>query len=51
MSEFNETIAHITCQKCGKHWQVLNEAGTDWDEQATAEQYQSGEHDCAPVEE
>ena len=44
--EFNESIAHITCNLCGKRWQVLNEEGTDWDETATAEQYHAEQHDC-----
>jgi hypothetical protein len=51
MSEINEQISHITCNLCGKQWQVLNEEGTDWDEQATAESYQSGQHICEPPQE
>lgn len=34
----------------GKRWQVLNEDGTDWDEQATAEQYHAEQHDCKELE-
>lgn len=44
--EFNPNISHITCNLCGKHWQVLNDDGTDWDEQATAAQYHAEPHDC-----
>jgi hypothetical protein len=47
MNDINENIAHITCNKCGKHWQVLNEDGTDWDEPATAEVYHSENHACS----
>lgn len=47
--EFNESIAHITCNLCGKRWQVLNEEGTDWDEQATASIYHAEQHDCQNV--
>ena len=47
--EFNEAIAHITCNLCGKRWQVLNEECTDWDEAATAEQYHAEQHDCQNV--
>ena len=50
MSEINPNIAHISCNLCGKQWQVLNEEGTEWDEQATAEQYQSEEHVCTGAE-
>lgn len=46
MSDINESIAHISCNLCGKQWQVLNEDGTDWDEQATAAQYHTEQHDC-----
>lgn len=46
MDEFKPNIAHITCQICGKAWQVLNEDGTDWDEQKTAEAYGDGTHVC-----
>ena len=46
MENFNPNISHITCNLCGKRWQVLNEDGTDWDEQATAELYQSENHQC-----
>jgi Fe2+ or Zn2+ uptake regulation protein len=46
MNNINESIAHITCNNCGKQWQVLNEEETDWDEQLTAEQYHSKEHNC-----
>jgi hypothetical protein len=31
----NESIARITCP-CGQEVQVVNEAGDDWDEAATA---------------
>ena len=48
MNDINETIAHITCNKCDKRWQVLNEDGTDWDEQATASVYQADQHACQP---
>ena len=50
MENFNQNIAHISCNKCGKQWQVLNEGGTDWDEQATAEQYHAEEHNCTGAE-
>jgi hypothetical protein len=50
MENINPNIAHISCNLCGKQWQVLNEEGTEWDEQATAEQYQSEEHNCNPAE-
>ena len=46
MYDINENIARISCNECGKQWQVLNEDGTDWDEQATAEQYHAEEHQC-----
>jgi hypothetical protein len=46
MNEINESIAHISCQHCGKKWQVLNDEGTDWNEPATAELYQSEDHNC-----
>ena len=46
MNEINESIAHISCNLCGKQWQILNEEGTDWDEQLTAEQYHAEQHDC-----
>lgn len=39
MDEFNQNVAHISCPKCNRKWQVLNEDGTDWDEVATASQY------------
>ena len=29
MSEINPNIAHISCNLCGKQWQVLNEEGTE----------------------
>lgn len=35
---YTEGIAHITCD-CGHVFQVLNEAGDDWDEAATAKAY------------
>ena len=44
----NPNISHITCQICGKSWQVLNEEGTDWDEQKTAEGYHAENHNCQP---
>jgi len=50
MNEINESIAHITCNLCGKHWQVLNEEGTDWDEPTTSEEYHSEQHNCNPKE-
>lgn len=46
MDEINDSIAHITCNLCNKRWQVLNEGGTDWDEQATAALYNSEPHVC-----
>jgi hypothetical protein len=50
MENFDQTKAHISCNKCGKQWQVLSEDGTDWDEQATAEQHHAEEHDCKGAE-
>ena len=50
MNDINPNIAHISCNLCGKQWQVLNEEGTDWDEQATAEQYHAEEHVCSGAE-
>ena len=50
MENFNPNIAHISCNLCGKQWQVLNEEGTDWDEQATAEQYHGEKHVCTGAE-
>ena len=38
-SEINESIAYI--QDGDEYFQVLNETGDDWDEQATAALYQS----------
>lgn len=46
--EHNPNISHISCNLCGKVWQVLNEDGTDWDEAATAEIYHSEQHECNP---
>lgn len=46
MENFNPNIAHITCNKCGKTWQVVNEEGTDWDEEQTSLLYRSEEHNC-----
>jgi Fe2+ or Zn2+ uptake regulation protein len=46
METFNESIAHIACNTCGKVWQVINEEGTDWDEAKTAELYNSENHNC-----
>ena len=38
-SDINESIAYI--QDGDEYFQVLNETGDDWDEQATAALYQS----------
>ena len=38
----NENIAYLTAPS-GKKYQVLNEAGDDWDEAATREAYEKGE--------
>ena len=46
MDEISQKIAHISCPTCEKKWQVLNEDGTDWNEQATAEQYQQDLNSC-----
>lgn len=49
----NESIAHIKCGTCGKEFQVLKviavyedtgEEVFDWDESATAEEYEK--HEC-----
>lgn len=40
-----ESIAHIQCT-CGEKIQVLNEAGDDWDEAATAAAYQEHLKSC-----
>ena len=40
--EIIESIAHLTAPS-GRRYQVLNEAGTDWDEAATVEAYLAGE--------
>lgn len=37
---FNPSISHVTSQD-GAVFQVLNEDGTDWDEAATAAQYEA----------
>lgn len=50
MNEINPSASHISCNICGKQWQVLNEDGTDWDEQATAELYQSTGCKCSGFE-
>jgi hypothetical protein len=50
MENFDQTMAHISCNKCSKQWQVLNEEGTDWDEEATATLYYSEKHNCNPEE-
>lgn len=42
MPDVIETIAYITAPS-GKRYQVLNEAGTDWDEAATRAAYAEGE--------
>lgn len=46
MSEINENLPRISCSLCGQQWQVLNEDGTDWDEVATAAQYNNVNHRC-----
>lgn len=51
MQEFDSNISHISCQHCNKVWQVLNEHGTDWDEEATAELYHAENHNCINVQE
>ena len=38
--EFNPNIAHIVAED-GTVFQVLNEAGDDWDEAATRAQYEA----------
>lgn len=45
----NESLAHITCA-CGAKIQVLNDAGTDWDEAATSAAVQAHEADCTDVQ-
>ena len=42
MADVNELIAHIIAPS-GKKYQVLNEEGTDWDEEATKTAYDEGE--------
>jgi hypothetical protein len=36
----SESIAHLTAQN-GERFQVLNDAGDDWDEAATRAQYEA----------
>ena len=38
--EINPNVAHI--QDGEEYYQVLNEDGTDWDEEATRAQYEGG---------
>ena len=40
--EIIEHIAHLTAPS-GRRYQVLNEAGDDWNEAATVAAYQAGE--------
>ena len=40
--DINERIAYLTAPS-GKRYQVLNEAGDDWDEAATVAAYAAGE--------
>lgn len=42
MTEIVEFIAHLTAPS-GNKYQVLNEAGDDWDEAATWAAYRAGE--------
>jgi hypothetical protein len=46
MENINQNIAHIYCSKCDTTWQVLNEDGTDWDEEKTVKIYKEDIKNC-----
>lgn len=46
MENINQSIAHIDCPYCNRTWQVLNEDGTDWDEEKTTTEYHNHLDTC-----